>query len=72
MAPIPLRIYAVQRKGHDRQGIGVDRVLGPGRVDLGRHYIFDIVRVAHIVVGGGGVLRHAVVHDDILRDHDAA
>lgn len=72
MAPIPLRIHPVQCERHDRQRVGVDRILGPGRIDLRRHDIFDVVGVAYIVVGGGRVLRDAVVHDDILRDHDAA
>lgn len=72
MALIPLRIHAVQRERHDRQRVGVDRVLGPGRIDLRRHDVFDVVGVAHVVVGGGRVLRNAVVHDDEFRDHDAA
>lgn len=69
---LPFGINPVKGKGHDRQCVGIDGVLRPCGVDFGRHYILDIIPVTHIVVGGGGVVGNAVVHDDELRDHHAA
>lgn len=72
LVPVPFRIHTVQCKRHDRQCICIDRIFRPCRIDFRRHDIFDIVRVPHIIVGGGGVLWQAVMHDDILWYDDTA
>ena len=72
LVPIPLRIYPVQRKGHDRKRVGIDRAFRPGRVDLGGDDVFDIVTVFDIVVRGRGIRGDAVVDNDVLRDDHAA
>ena len=72
LAPVPFRIDPVQREGHDGKDVGVDGVLRPGGVDFGAGHVFDIVRIADVVVGGGGIGGNAVVDHNIFRYDYAA
>ena len=72
LIPIPLRIYAVQRKGLDCQDIGVNGGFRPGGVNFAGSDVFNIVFVPNPIVGGAGIGGNSVMYNDIFGDYDAA
>ena len=52
---LPLRVYPVQGKGHDGQGIGIDCIFRPGGIDFRGYYVLDIIPVTDIVITGRGI-----------------
>ena len=70
--PLPLRIHPVQRKRLYSQYIRINRALRPCGIDFAGSHVLDVILIPYPVIGRGGVVRHAVMDDDELRDHHTA
>ena len=62
----------VQGKGHNCQYVCINGGFRPGRINLGGSHIFNVIRIADIVIRGGGIGGDAVMHNDKFRDDDPA